>query len=68
VALVSARDLILRNLAEKEIKNANYYAKILFVSWGKNTEGAYYGYGWSTDPEATVYNAARITKVDGGLI
>lgn len=57
--------LSLVDMAQAEINDAGFYAKIIFISWGSRAEQGTYGYGWSTHPLCTVYDVNQITSVNG---
>jgi hypothetical protein len=47
------------------IADANYYSKILSISWGGGAESGSYAYAWSSHPYCTVYYNS-ITNVEYG--
>lgn len=65
--LASMQQIILSDMAEQAIIEANYWAKVMFISWGAGTEYAYYAYGWDTYPERTVYDVVEIVTVSWGI-
>lgn len=68
IALLQLQGVALRHMAEREIEEANMYAKLLYISWGGGAEGACYGYGWTSYPKAEVYNAVRTPDVYDGCL
>lgn len=66
LTLASSFSIVLEQLAKQEIEAADYYSRMLHISWGAGAEQATYAYGWTTYPTATVYSANSITGVYSG--
>lgn len=60
--LAGVERIVLSSMAKSEIEAADFYAKIMYISWGSGAESACYWYGWTEHPECTVF-AESITEV-----
>ena len=52
----SIGNLILKDIAEKNLEETDLYARLLCISWGAGAEQACYAYGWDTYPYGYVYD------------